>query len=76
MKCRVMMQCPDSLEQSIEEMIENDCDVSDYTDEEAEYRIEDEKKHYLKLSEKWFKYQEMVVLEIDFDNMTCKVLET
>lgn len=76
MKCRVVMKNPDALEDCISLMVENQFLVENsYSNEESKYIKEDLIKHYKTKAEKWFRYGELVTLEIDFEKMTCEVVE-
>ena len=76
MKCRVVLKKPDALEDSIHIMVENNFPVEKgYSNEESRDSKALLVKHYMAKAEKWFRYGELVKLEIDFDNMTCVVIE-
>lgn len=82
MKCRVMMKCPDSLEDAIREFVDGIIDIPINTNEsssdyENDYDYEHERlvERYKEKANKWFKWGELVTLEIDFDEDTCTVVK-
>lgn len=79
MICRVTLKSPDSLDFAIEEMVEQNFEAlqEKYNSEEfGEYDKEDFVDRFKEKAEKWFRYSELVTLEIDFENNTCEVIET
>lgn len=76
MKCRVVIKNPDALEDCIHLMVEDKFPVENgYSNEESKYAKEDLIKRYKTKAEKWFRYGELVTLEIDFNTLTCVVIE-
>lgn len=76
MKCRVVIKTPDALEDCISLMVENKFPVEKgYSNKESKDSKKDLVDFYKTHALKWFRYGELVTLEIDFDNMTCVVVE-
>ena len=71
----IVMKTPDALEKSIKETVESSAEEHGLMGEEKEIFIEDEIKNCQKICEKWFKYEEIIYLEIDTKNETIKVKE-
>lgn len=76
MKCKVTMKCPDSLDQAIYEFVNDILDQEDFEDQE-DFKYEHERlvEKYKEKANKWFKWGELVTLEMDFEQNTCKVVE-
>jgi hypothetical protein len=76
MKCKVTMKCPDSLDQAIYEFVNDILDQEDFEDQE-DFNYEHERlvEKYKEKAKKWFKWGELVTLEMDFEQNTCKVVE-
>lgn len=75
MKCRVMMKCPDSLEDAIREYVDNIIEEDIDNEEDYNYEYDRLKEKYKEKANKWFKWGELVTLEMDFEQNTCKVVE-
>lgn len=80
MKCRIILKTPDALVGAIERMAEDEIGAGDPDNEELQATLDEEfnevVKRCTKRAEKWFRYGELVTLEIDFEEMTCIVVET
>lgn len=76
MKCKVTMKCPDSLDQAIYEFVNDILDQENFEDQE-DFNYEHERlvEKYKEKANKWFKWGELVTLEMDFEQNTCKVVE-
>lgn len=75
MKCRVVFKNPDALEDAIYRMIEDNFPVEEgYSNKESRDTKAFLVKHYMTKAEKWFRYGELVTLEIDFIENTCIVI--
>ena len=72
---RLTMKTPDALEDAIKEKAFNLFAEDAPTTEEEEIKIDEAVDQATKVCQKWFKYGELVTLEIDTDNKTCKVVE-
>lgn len=64
MKIRICMKTPDALDNAIEE------EIASASEDEKEIL----KADALEIAEKWFKWNEIVTLEIDTDKKTCVVV--
>lgn len=73
MKFTVSMKCPDALERAIELEAEGLVGGSS-DDEEADERYSELVRTAMEYAEKWFRYGEIVTLEIDSDKDTCTVI--
>jgi hypothetical protein len=76
MKCRVTMKCPDSLDQAIYEFVNDILDQETFEDQE-DFNYEHERlvEKYKEKANKWFKWGELITLEMDFEENTCSVVE-
>lgn len=75
MKCKVTMKCPDSLDQAIYEFVNDILDQETIEDnEDYDYEHERLTEKYKEKAKKWFKWGELVTLEMDFEENTCKVV--
>jgi hypothetical protein len=70
------MKCPDSLDQAIYEFVNDILDQETFEDQE-DFNYEHERlvEKYKEKANKWFKWGELVTLEMNFEENTCKVVE-
>jgi hypothetical protein len=71
----VTMQTPDALERATQETAEASADTEGMEFFEKEQEINAVAEELRKSCEKWFKYGEVLTVEIDLSEGTCKVLE-
>jgi hypothetical protein len=76
MKFRVTMKSPNCLEDSISEAV-NDAslDWDNVSKEDIEDEIYNQTEEFKELCKKWFKYGELITVEIDTEAKTCVVVE-
>lgn len=78
MKARITLKTPDSLLDSIKRMAEDEIGGGDSDNLELQEQLDEEFDSLvlksMKRAENWFRYGELVTLEIDFDEDTCTVI--
>lgn len=76
MKFTVSMKDPDTLIDAIEDAVKGDGNAMEGLDaDEREVVIERRKDKVANLCGKWFRYGEVLTVEIDTDAKTCTVVE-
>lgn len=74
---RVTMKDPDCLYESVQEAAEASAKaIPDLTDDEREAIVDKRKESFSDVASTWFRYGEYLVVEIDTDAKTCRVLTT
>lgn len=74
MKFRVSFKNPDALQESIEEAVNRTLTSSDLAEDEQEVVKEKRMENVGQLCEKWFKYGEYLLVEIDTVEETIRVV--
>ena len=72
MKIKIYLKDPDTLYDAISEAVDEIADGLPTDESEALKEIRKEK--YRELATEWFEYGEYVMLEMDTDKKTCKVI--
>ena len=75
MKFQISMKTPDAVEQAIRDVVGREF-PDDYHGEDMVEPFEQRKDELKVLCDKWFKYGETVVIEIDTETQTATVLPT
>jgi hypothetical protein len=74
MKFQVTMKTPDALGFAIQQVIESELEEN-CTDDLMDDIEQIDSEQIKDICKKWFKYEELVTLEIDTEKLTCTVLE-
>lgn len=76
MKIRLTMKDPDTLGDAIEEAVKADVEAMGLTDSEEVDAIKELRaEKAATVCSKWFRYSELLTVEIDTEDRTCTVIE-
>jgi hypothetical protein len=76
MKVQITFKDPDTLDECIKDAVENQEDIKSLPDDEKELLVDTRIGKIKEVCYKWFQWGEYVVIEVDTELKTARVMET